>query len=315
MRSVQIRHSGLLMITAMIWGAAFVAQSVGMNYVGPATFLFARSVLGSAVLIPLVYISGRIQDKKDRKQGPAEEIAAKHSLQRSFRNPVLIRGGAVCGFFLFAASYAQQAGIQFTTAGKAGFITTFYIMAVPVIGIFLGKKTRLAVWIAVFMGIVGLYFLCITETFSIGTGDLLMVLCALLFAGQILAVDHYVPFVDAIRLSFLQFVVESLLAGLIMLMTETPHISDLAAAAAPILYAGLLSTGVGYTLQIVGQKDMNPAVASLIMSLEAVFSVIFGFLILHERMTGRETAGCIIMFAATLVAQLPTSKDTKTEAV
>ena len=196
-------------------------------------------------------------------------------------------------------------GIQYTTAGKAGFITAFYIIIVPVIGIFMGKKNGLAVWIAVVMGIIGLYFLCITDSLSIGQGDLFMVVCAFLFSIQILSVDYFSPRVDGIRLSLLEFFFESVFAGILMLATETPHFSDLVAAGGPILYAGLCSTGIGYTLQIIGQRDLNPAVASLIMSLESVFSVIFGFIILQESLTVRELLGSFIMFGAILVAQMP----------
>lgn len=314
----QIRNSGLLMITAMIWGAAFVAQSMGMDYVGPATFLFTRSVIGTLVLIPVAYISGRMQSRKEETgAGMAndhDETVLSSAWQRSLRNPVLIRGGFLCGFFLFAASIFQQVGIQYTTAGKAGFITALYIMIVPVIGIFLGKKNGIRVWIAMVMGVIGLYFLCITESFSIGQGDLLIVICAFLFSVQILTVDFYSPKVDGIRLSMLEFFFESIFAGILMVATETPRMADVLAAAGPILYAGLFSTGIAYTLQIIAQRDLNPAVASLIMSLESVFSVIFGFIILHERMSWRECLGCLIMFAAILLAQMPSfGRKTQTE--
>ena len=305
MKNTQIRNSGILMITAMIWGAAFVAQSMGMDYVGPATFLFSRSVIGTLALIPVAWITGSLQKKKESRDQLSEKEIRERAMQRSFRNPVLIRGGLVCGFFLFAASIFQQIGIQYTTAGKAGFITAFYIIMVPVIGVFLGKKNGITVWIAVLMGIIGLYFLCITESFSVGRGDILMVICAFLFSLQILSVDYFSPQVDGIRLSLLEFFFESIFAGIMMLATEIPHMSGLLAAAGPILYAGLCSTGIGYTLQIIGQRDLNPAVASLIMSLESVFSVLFGFMILGESMTSREFLGCLIMFGAILVAQMP----------
>ena len=305
----QIRNSGLLMITSMIWGAAFVAQSMGMDYVGPATFLFARSVIGTLALVPVALVTGRIQKKKEEEnQGLSNDqdpVIREGAWKRSLRNPLLIRGGLICGFFLFAASIFQQVGIQYTTAGKAGFITALYIMIVPIIGIFLGKKNGIRVWIAMVMGIIGLYFLCIRESLSIGQGDILMVVCAFLFSVQILSVDYYSPKVDGIRLSMLEFFFESIFAGVLMVMTETPRLADMKAAAGPILYAGLFSTGIGYTLQIIGQRDLNPAIASLIMSLESVFSLVFGFIILHESMTGRECVGCLIMFAAILVAQLP----------
>jgi len=303
-RNIQIRHSGYLMITAMIWGAAFVAQSVAMDYVGPSTFLFARSVIGALALIPVNLILGRINDRKEAGSGISGDISVKAS-QRSLRNTMLIRGGLVTGFLLFAASITQQIGIQYTTAGKAGFITAFYIIIVPVAGIFFHKKTGFRVWIAVVMGIVGLYYLCITESFTIGRGDILMFLCAFLFTGQILAIDYFNPHVDSLMLAQLEFTVEAILAGVCMFAFEEPVLSDMIRCAVPILYAGLFSTGIAYTLQIIGQQELNPAVASLIMSLEAVFSVIFGFLILGERLTSREFIGCVIMFAAIIIAQLP----------
>ena len=305
MNSVQFRHSLILMLTAMIWGLAFVAQSMGMDYVGPATFLFARSVIGAAALVPVVWIMGR----KERKRLDASDLSPEEKeaqlYKKSFHNPMVLKGGLVCGSFLFIASILQQVGIITTTAGKAGFITALYIILVPIIGIFLGKKTGLQVWIAIGLGIMGLYFLCIREDFSVGRGDFLVVLCAVMFSGQILSIDHFVSYVDGVMLAFLQFVVESILAGIFMLATETPTLAGLLAGAGPILYTGVFSSGVGYTLQIIGQREVKPALASLIMSMESVFSVLFGWIILHERMSHRELVGCLLMFTAIILAQIP----------
>ena len=303
--SLQFKYSFILLLTAMIWGLAFVAQSMGMDYVGPATFLFARSVIGAAALIPVVWITGRQERKRLETANLSAEEKRAQQYKRSLHNPMVVKGGILCGSFLFIASILQQVGIMYTTAGKAGFITALYIILVPVIGIFIGKKTGLQIWIAIGLGILGLYFLCIREDFSVGRGDFLVILCAFMFSCQILTIDHYVSHVDGVLLAFLQFVVESILAGFFMLATETPTIEGIMAGAVPILYTGIFSTGVGYTLQIIGQKEVKPALASLIMSMESVFSVVFGFLILHERMTYRESLGCLLMFGAIILAQIP----------
>ena len=277
--SLQFKYSFILLLTAMIWGLAFVAQSMGMDYVGPATFLFARSVIGAAALIPVVWITGRQERKRLERANLSAEEKRAQQYKRSLHNPMVVKGGILCGSFLFIASILQQVGIMYTTAGKAGFITALYIILVPVIGIFIGKKTGLQIWIAIGLGILGLYFLCIREDFSVGRGDFLVILCAFMFSCQILTIDHYVSHVDGVLLAFLQFVVESILAGIFMLATETPTIEGIMAGAVPILYTGIFSTGVGYTLQIIGQKEVKPALASLIMSMESVFSVVFGFLL------------------------------------
>ena len=209
---------------------------------------------------------------------------------------------------MFAASSLQQIGLKYTTAGKAGFITAFYIVIVPVLGIFLHKKIGWKIWLAVVLALAGLYFLCITESFSIGKGDVLIFLCALIFAVHIMVIDYFSPKVDGVKMSCIQFFVCGILSLPFMFTIETPKAVAMTAAWMPLLYAGVLSCGVAYTLQILGQKNVNPAVASLILSLESCFSVLAGWIVLGERLSLRESAGCVLMFAAIILAQLPDKK-------
>ncbi len=218
---------------------------------------------------------------------------------------MLLAGGVCCGVCLFAASNFQQFGIRYTTVGKAGFITACYIVIVPVIGIFLKKACGRLLWVSVAMAVVGLYFLCMTETLTIGKGDFLVFICALLFSLHILVIDYFSPRTDGVKMSCIQFFVCGILSGIAMLFTEEPHLADIFAAWIPILYAGIMSCGVAYTLQIVGQKGMNPTVASLILSLESCISVLAGWLILGQKLSVRELSGCLIMFGAIILAQLP----------
>ena len=218
---------------------------------------------------------------------------------------MLLAGGVCCGVCLFAASNFQQFGIRYTTVGKAGFITACYIVIVPVIGIFLKKACGRLLWVSVAMAVEGLYFLCMTETLTIGKGDFLVFICALLFSLHILVIDYFSPRTDGVKMSCIQFFVCGILSGVAMLFTEEPHLTDIFAAWIPILYAGVMSCGVAYTLQIVGQKGMNPTVASLILSLESCISVLAGWLILGQKLSVRELSGCLIMFGAIILAQLP----------
>lgn len=288
----------ILLLTATIWGVAFVAQSVGMEYVGPFTFNCVRSIIGGLVLIPCIWFLNRRNQKPEHK---TEE-------QQRHDRKILLTGGVLCGLCLFAASNFQQFGIRYTTVGKAGFITACYIVIVPVLGIFLKKKCSRLIWLSVAMAVAGLYLLCITESFSIGTGDILVLVCAFLFSLHILVIDHFSPLTDGVKMSCIQFFVCGILSGIAMLLTEQPRLTDIFQAWLPILYAGVLSCGVAYTLQIVGQKDMNPTVASLILSLESCISVLAGWLILGQKLSGREFLGCLIMFAAIILAQLPNRK-------
>lgn len=291
---IPLKNSLLLLLTAAIWGVAFVAQSVGMDYVGAFTFNSVRSVIGSLVLIPVILFLNR--------QKPS---SPQTDLQKKENRRTLITGGVCCGICLCLASNFQQFGIKYTTVGKAGFITACYIVIVPVLGLFLKQKCGPFVWAAVVMAVIGLYLLCIKDGFSIGTGDILVMICALLFSVHILVIDHFSPMVDGVKMSCIQFLVCGILSGIPALLLENPSLSSILAAWKPILYAGILSCGVAYTLQIIGQKNMNPTVASLILSLESCISVLAGWIILKQQLSLREFAGCGVMFAAIILAQLP----------
>ncbi len=289
----QLRGSLLLLLTAMIWGAAFVAQSVGMDHVGPYTFLCFRSFLAGMVLLPVVFF---------RRRGRKQEAPGK----------TLWLGGLACGCALFFATLLQQMGLQETTAGKAGFLTAMYMVLIPIAGLFMKKKTGLRVWGAVIVALAGMYFLCLYEDglSGLNRGDALEMACALVFAVHILVIDHFSPRVDGVAMSCIQFFVCGILSLLGMVLFETPTLPAVMATALPIAYAGILSGGVGYTLQIVAQKDTDPTVASLIMSLESVFSLIFGWILLHEAMNGVELLGCGLMFGAIIWVQLPEKRKT-----
>lgn len=289
----------LLALTAFIWGSAFVAQSVGMDYLGPFTFNSIRCLMGGIVLIPELLLFKRNGRKKSQEQ--VAEVAGAGIGSRKD----LIVGGICCGLALAAGSSLQQIGLVYTTAGKAGFITALYIVIVPVMGILLGKRVRLKVWIGVVLAATGMYFLCITEGFSIAKGDFFVFLCAAAFSVHILVIDYFAPKVDGVALSCIQFFVCGILCAVPMLVSEQPQISQIMEAWVPLAYAGVLSCGVAYTLQVVAQKNTDPAVASLILSLESVFSVLAGWVILGERLSGRELFGCALVFTAVILAQFP----------
>lgn len=291
-----LKNSLLLLLTATIWGVAFVAQSVSMDYIGGFTFNAIRNIIGAITLVPVILIFSKQNPAAD--QNPADRQKARKTL---------ITGGICCGILLCLASNFQQFGIKYTTVGKAGFITACYIIIVPIIGIFLKKKCSPFIWIAVLLSLGGLYLLCISpgEGFSIGKGDTLVLICAVVFSFHILTVDHFSPLVDGVKMSCIQFLVCGILSGIPALIFENPNITNILQAWMPILYAGILSCGVAYTLQIVGQKGMNPTVASLIMSLESCISVIAGWLILGQNLSSREIFGCVLMFGAIMLAQLP----------
>mgnify|MGYP004489707169 CR=1 FL=1 len=291
-RRMRVKNGVMLFLTAFIWGTAFVAQSVGMDYLEPFTFNGVRSLIGGIALLPCIWLLHKLNGESKKEES----------------GKVLLIGGLACGVLLFAASSLQQIGLKYTTAGKAGFITTFYIVIVPVLGIFLHKKIGWKIWLAVVLALAGLYFLCITESFSIGKGDVLIFLCALIFAVHILVIDYFSPKVDGVKMSCIQFFVCGILSLPFMFTIETPKAAAMTAAWMPLLYAGVLSCGVAYTLQILGQKNVNPAVASLILSLESCFSVLAGWIVLGERLSLRESAGCVLMFVAIILAQLPDKK-------
>lgn len=295
---MKTKNGLILFLAAFIWGTAFVAQSMGMDYLGPFAFNGIRSFVGGIALLPCIAFLERIKQKEDGKE----------STIRAAEKRTLLTGGLCCGLCLFAASSLQQIGIQYTTVGKAGFITAFYIVLVPVFGIFLKKKIGWKVWVAVALSIAGLYFLCITETFTIGKGDIYVFFCALIFSMHILVIDYFAPRTDGVKMACIQFFVAGILSLPFMLAFETTTLEAVFKSTGPILYAGVMSSGVAYTLQIVGQKNMNPAVASLILSLESSISVLAGWVILGQSLSAREGFGCVMMFAAIILAQLPDKK-------
>lgn len=305
MNKYTLRQSLLLLLTAAIWGVAFVAQSVGMDYVGPFTFNTVRSLLGGIVLIPCIVLLKRINVGSKDTAGAAEHASGDPAGQRK----VLLTGGVACGVLLCIASNLQQFGIMYTSVGKSGFITAMYIVLVPVLGIFLKKKAGIKIWCSVAIAVGGLYLLCMTDSgFSIQKGDLLLLLGAVIFSFHILTIDYFSPKVDGVKMSCIQFFTCGILSMVCMFLFEQPQIGAILQAWIPIVYAGVLSCGVAYTLQIVGQKGMNPTVASLILSMESVISVIAGWLILHQKLSGRELLGCVLMFVAIILVQLPERK-------
>lgn len=287
------KNACMLLLTAFIWGTAFVAQSVGMDHLGPFTFNGVRCLIGAIALLPCIWFFQRGKAKVEIDKQQKKD---------------LVKAGGACGVLLFAASSLQQIGIVSTTVGKAGFITAFYIVLVPLLGVFLHKKIGWKVWVAVVMSLVGLYFLCITEAFSISKGDIYIFLCALIFSFHIMIVDHYSPKVDGVKMSCIQFFVAGVLSIPFMFILETPKMNNLLISWFPLIYAGVFSCGIAYTLQILGQKNVNPAIASLILSLESCFSVLAGWIILGEKLSVREKVGCILMFVAIILAQLPDKK-------
>lgn len=293
------KNTLLLLLTAFIWGVAFVAQSVGMDYVGPLTFNASRFIIGAVFLIPCIAFLDTLKKKDTDTSG--KPLANSESQDKK----TLLIGGLCCGIAIAVASTLQQYGISMTTVGKAGFITALYIVIVPILGIFLKKKPRLIIWVSVILALAGLYFLCMTDSLSFSKGDTMVLLCALAFSIHILIIDYFSPKVDGVRMSCIQFFIAGILCGIPALIFEHPEFSSLIAAWAPILYAGILSCGVAYTLQIVAQKNYDPTIASLILSLESVFSVLAGWVILHQALAPREIFGCVLVFIAIILVQLP----------
>lgn len=295
----QLKGSALLLLTAFIWGVAFVAQSVGMDYVGPFTFISVRFLIGGVVLLPFIWF---------RDRGGQKSLLT--GADRNDRGAVkqLLLGGLACGLALVTGASFQQIGIVHTTVGKAGFVSALYIVFVPILGIFLKKIPGVKIWISVALSAVGLYLLCMTEGFRLSTGDTYVFICAVTYAVHILVVDHFTKKVEPVRLSCAQFFVCGGISFVLMMIYETPSWQALLDAAVPLLYAGVLSSGVAFTLQVVAQKDTNPTVASLLMSLESVFSVLAGWVLLQEALSGREIWGCVLMFAAIILSQLPDRK-------
>lgn len=307
MKNTKLRNSLLLVLTALIWGSSFVAQRQGGSIVGPFTFNCVRSIIGGIVLIPVIALIDKVKPSPRKPQNAGDR-------------KILLIGGLCCGTMLFLASTMQQLGMFMgTTAGKSGFLTACYILIVPVLGIFFKKKCSWNIWIGIVITIGGLYLLCVKESLSLAASDLVTLLCALLFAGHIMVIDHFSPLVDGVRLSCIQFFACGIWGFFPMMFCEiipdgmAALTSTFASSQAwiALLYSGVMSCGVAYTLQIIGQNGLNPTLASMIMSLESVFSVLTGWLILDEQLGGREIIGCVLIFAAILLAQVPVGKKIK----
>lgn len=304
-------HLFLLVITAVIWGASFIAQKTGMEHIGPFTYNGVRMLLGGTILLPVIYFMRKTGHTSKIDMDELLEIRGVSHIEDLpwyDRRPQLY-GGIFAGSMLFVASSLQQHGIQYTTTGKAGFITAMYVILVPVVGIFLRHKTRIADWLSVFLAVFGFYFLSITENITIAKGDLYLLLGAFCYSFHILIINHYSPIVDGVTLASTQFIVTGLLSIAPMFIFETPNLNAIKDAALPILYSGGLSSGVGFTLQVIGLQKVPPTQASLITSQESTLSVIFGWLILGEVMSGREILGCLLMLAGILISQLTPTKD------
>lgn len=291
-----LRGAAILLVTAVIWGFAFVAQSEGMDKIGALTFQASRMLLASLVLLPTALGMQKLREGNGA-----------HKEKFLDRRTLLV--GMACGALLFGASALQQIGIAYTSVGHAGFLTALYILIVPVLGIFTGKKVGLRLWLCILLALAGLYLLCMTgEGFSMSLGDVLVTLCAFVFALHIITVDKLAGALDGVKVSLVQMTFAGLISLVLAFIFEEPNLGDIAASWLPIGYAGVLSCGVAYTLQIIGQKYAEPTLASIVMSLESVFAVLGGALILFQIPSLFELAGCALMFAATIISQLPERK-------
>lgn len=288
----KIKGPLLLGLAAFIWGTAFVAQSMGMDHLGPFTFNGVRTLIGGIVLLPVIFLVGG----KRKKMNVPEPGTG---------NKLYLLAGGICGVILFAASSLQQIGLQYTTAGKAGFLTALYIVIVPIIGIFMKRMPGLKVWVSVVVAAIGTYMLSVSEGFTIEAGDLYVIASAVIFSFHIVGIDHFSPKTDAVKMSCVQFFVAGAIAMIIAFIFENPELDAILKSWGPILYAGVVSSGIGYTVQIIGQRDTPPTVASLILSLESVFAVLAGWAILGEVLAPKEIFGCVLVFAAVILAQLP----------
>ena len=290
--------SGIFMLTlcAFIWGTAFIAQSLGGEYAEPLTFNCARSVLATIFLSGCCLLFDKMKGKRPTLLGSDDPLYKKR----------LIKGGITCGLFLSLACFFQQVGIMYTTVGKSGFITALYIVLVPVLSYIVYRRSvTLLQGVSVAIASVGMYFICINEGFSINKGDLYTLICAFCFAAQIICVENIIKSLDGVRLSLIQFITCTIVNGVLMFIFETPSLTSIIVGWAPVAYAGIMSSGVAYTLQIVGQKHVSSVVACMIMSLESAFALVSGWLILGQAMSTREIFGCCLVFAAIMLAQLP----------
>ena len=292
-----LKGSLMLLLAAFIWGSTFVAQTEAQTE--PFTYIACRNFIGTLVLLPVIATI----DVFSKKKG----LLPKDFKVLSFSKKE-ITGGIICGIVLFTAASLQQYGIFLypadgAAAGKSGFITALYIVLVPIAGLFLKKKAGINIWVSVAIATVGMYLLCVKSGFEVHYANLILFICAIGFTAHILVIDRFIPFVNGVKLSALQFLVAGILGLIFMFAFESPSITVILKDAIPILYAGLLSSGVAYTLQIVAQKETNPTVASVVMSLESVFAVLSGALF-GEVMSGREIVGCVLMFIAVILAQI-----------
>lgn len=300
----KLKGNLILLLTAFIWGVSFIAQSVGVEEISPVAFNGIRSVLGGMVLLPVIFFLDR---SKKKKGVPVQKL-----------DKTLLLGGIICGVCLCVASTLQTMGMVYTSPGKSGFLTALYMVIVPILGLFMGKRPRPVILISVLIALSGLYLMCMDGSLSINYGDILTILCAVVFAFHILAIDKFSPKVDGVKLACLQFFVCGILNLIAMvILGETPTFSQVVSLWASIGYSGVLSCGVAYTLQIVGQKYTDPTSASILMSLESVFAtlttvilVACGWNLTGGQLSPRELLGCVLMFAAILLVQLP-EKSTK----
>lgn len=294
--SKRIRAHLFLLTTAFIWGSAFVAQRVAMDSIGPFTFTGLRMFIGGFVLIPIIIFLGN-------KDKDTARIETEKRTNGFIGDPTFI-GGFFCGVALFLASTFQQVGLVYTTAGKAGFITALYIIIVPILGLFMKKKASKLIWLCVILALVGVYLLCVKGDFTMNRGDLIMFLSALSYAVHILTIDHFSPKGDPVKMSSIQFFVCGTLC-LPMLVAEAPAVPDLLAAWFPLFYTGVISCGVAYTLQVVAQRDTTPTITAIILSFESVFAVLSELVILKVFLAPKEIIGCVLMFIAIIMAQMP----------
>lgn len=297
-QKTQLKGVIILLMTAFIWGTSFVAQSVGMEDVDAFTFQGVRTLLGAFVLLPFIFVKDKMTAKDMNEQQLAE---------RKVQTKKAIRYGIILGIFLCAATNFQQFAFYYSTAGKIAFITAMYMFFVPIVGLFIHKKVPALTWVCVLMGFIGLYFLSFESGSGFGDlnkGDILSFICALFFCFQILLIEKFSPYCDGVKLSCAQFFTAGIISLILMFIFEKPEWRLIKAAAVPILYSGIMSCGVAYTLQIIGQKYCEATIASLLMCMESVFAVLSAAIILHETLTGREIIGCVVMFAAIILSQL-----------
>ncbi len=297
-----LTHTLMLLGASFFWGTTFVAQSIGAQFVGAGTYLALRTYMGIVFLIPFVMFRDRLEYKSykgDKKEKRKEEV-------RTF-----LLGGTIAGVFLFLGSFFQQIGISYTTVAKAGFLTALYVVFVPVVSVFFGKKMGKQLWFCIFLAVVGLYLLCMKGDLYLEKGDALMVVSALAFTGQILAVARFSAKIDPVKLTLAEFIMEAILATISMLILETPTWENILLALPAIAYAGILSSGIAYTLQSLGQKNLNPAIASIAMCLESVFGTLAGWIVLKQILTTREAIGCTCMFIAIVLTQITFPKKRK----